>query len=58
MKKSDAIEAFGSSRLLAASMGITLQAVHQWGETVPEPRASQIREAIRRKIVKLKALLA
>jgi hypothetical protein len=34
MKKSDAIAAFGSSRQLAVSLGISAQSVHQWPEII------------------------
>jgi hypothetical protein len=53
MKKSDAIAAFGSSRQLAVSLGISAQSVHKWPEIIAEPRASQVREAIRAKIARL-----
>lgn len=58
MQKSEAIKAFGSSRQLAVALGITAQAVHQWPDTIAEPRASQIREAIRRKVSELLVLVA
>lgn len=45
MTKHEAIALFdGSVRKLAEALGITEQAVHQWGETVPELRVYQIRE--------------
>jgi len=58
MKKSEAIEAFGSSRQLAAALGITGQSVHQWPDVIPEPRASHVREAIRAKIARLVEIVA
>ena len=44
MKTKDAIKAFGSPKELAAALGITREAIYQWGDTVPELRAYQIRE--------------
>ncbi len=45
MTKQEAINLFdGSVRRLAEALGITEQAIHQWGERVPELRAYQIRE--------------
>lgn len=47
MRKMDAIEIFGSARALANAIGITEQAVSQWGDDVPELRVYQIRELAR-----------
>lgn len=45
MTKQEAIELFGGNvRALAEALGITEQAVHQWGERVPELRVYQIKE--------------
>ena len=45
MTKQEAIDLFdGSIRKLAEALGITEQAVSQWGDEVPELRAYQIRE--------------
>ena len=45
MTKQEALALFDDSvRKLADALGITEQAVHQWGDTVPELRAYQIRE--------------
>lgn len=46
MKKQEAIDAFGSVRKLAEAIGITEQAVHQWGDMVPELRAYQIKAVL------------
>lgn len=46
MTKKEAIEAFGSIRKLADALGITEQAIHQWGDNVPELRAYQIRDLL------------
>jgi len=47
MKTSDALQAFnGSARELAEALGITREAVYQWGETVPPLRAYQIRDLL------------
>lgn len=48
MTTEQAKEFFGGSvRKLAEALGITEQAVHQWGETVPELRQYQIRDILR-----------
>lgn len=47
MTKEEAIAAFGGVRKLADALGISEQAVHQWGATVPELRVYQIREILR-----------
>ena len=45
MTKQEAIDLFeGSIRKLADALGITEQAVHQWGDEVPALREYQIRE--------------
>ena len=47
MKTSDILPHFNNSiRELANALGITREAVYQWGETVPQLRAYQIRELI------------
>lgn len=46
MKTDDAIKAFGTPKELAAALGITREAIYQWGDTVPELRAYQIRELL------------
>jgi len=46
VKKQEAINAFGSVRKLAEAIGITEQAVHQWGDMVPELRAYQIKAVL------------
>lgn len=46
MKISDAILAFGSLTALAKALGISVQAVYQWGDTVPPLRVYQIKELI------------
>jgi hypothetical protein len=57
MQKSEAIKAFGSSRQLAVAIGVTASAVHQWPDTIAEPRASQVREAIRARIGELQRIV-
>lgn len=57
MIKRQAIEAFGTQGNLARVLNVSSEAVRQWPEVVPEPRASQIREAIRAKIVALQELV-
>lgn len=46
MKVEDAIKNFGSVAQLAAALGISVQAVYQWGDVVPPLRAYQIKELI------------
>lgn len=42
MKTKEAILHFGSARALAEALGISTQAVHGWGDDVPELRGYQI----------------
>lgn len=42
MKKSDAINYYGSAAELAKMLKITESAVSQWGDTIPQGRAYQI----------------
>ena len=51
MTKQEAIDLYGGSvRALAEALGITEQAVSQWGDSVPELRVYQIRAlALQRK---------
>ncbi len=42
MKKSDAIEYFGSASKLASAINVAPSAVSQWGEIIPPLRAYQI----------------
>ncbi len=47
MTKEEALRLFdGSARKLADALGITEQAVHQWGDVIPMLRAYQIRNII------------
>lgn len=57
MEKQKAIDAIGTQAKLALILGVSSEAVRQWPEILPEPRASQIREAIRAKIVALQELV-
>lgn len=43
MKKHEAIALFGGASKLAEALGIRPQAVHQWGDDVPQLRVYQIR---------------
>jgi len=48
MTTEEAKELFGgSTRKLSDALGITVQAVHQWGGTVPELRVYQINNVLR-----------
>lgn len=49
MTKQEAIDAFGSVRKLADALGITEQAVHQWGEKVPELRTYHVKAILAEK---------
>lgn len=44
MEKARAIKYAGSANALAALLGVTRQAVHAWGEKLPELRAFQLRQ--------------
>lgn len=49
MTKAEAIAAFGSVRKLADALGITEQAVNQWGDMdaqIPKLRVYEIREIL------------
>lgn len=46
MKTKDAIEQFGSVLVMATALGITREAIYQWGENVPPLRAYQIRDLL------------
>jgi hypothetical protein len=47
LTKKEAIEAFGSATALAKALGITVQAIGQWGEFVPALRAYQVRDIVK-----------
>jgi len=57
MQKDKAVKAFGSQLLLARTIGVTSETVRLWPSTIPDHRASQVREAIRAKIVELQELV-
>lgn len=42
MKKSDAIEHYGTAAALARALGINKSAVSFWGDTIPKGRAYQL----------------
>jgi transcriptional repressor of cell division inhibition gene dicB len=45
MTKQEAIDLYGgSTRALAEALGLSVQAVHQWGDKVPLLRQYQIKE--------------
>lgn len=45
MKKSSAVEAFGTVAALAAALGVTRQAIYQWPDELPESVADRVRGA-------------
>lgn len=42
MKKSDVVKHFGSNRATAEALGVTKQAVNNWGAVVPEAVAYRV----------------
>ena len=46
MTKQEAIQKFGGARALAEALGISTQAVGQWGEEIPPFRQYQINELL------------
>lgn len=51
MKTSDALLEFNNSvSCLASALGITREAIYQWGENVPLLRIYQIRELLARRV--------
>lgn len=46
LTKFDAIRMFGSVRKLADALGVSEQAVHAWGYSVPQLRAYQLQEIV------------
>ena len=55
MKTIEAINLFGNVANLAGALSISVQAVYQWGETVPPLRAYQISELIAERTTEQKA---
>lgn len=44
MTKQEALDMFdGSARKMAEALGVSVQAIHQWGDVVPELRVYQIK---------------
>ena len=46
MKTEEAIKLFGGVRPLAEALKLSVQAVYQWGETVPPLRVYHIKEVM------------
>ncbi|AGI32179.1 TPA: Cro/Cl family transcriptional regulator [Mannheimia haemolytica] len=44
MKKDDVLEHFGTLEKVAATLGISVSAVSQWGEIIPEKNAYRLQE--------------
>ena len=42
VKKSDAVRAYGSKAKLAKTLGVTRQAISQWGDYLPELQAMRL----------------
>lgn len=42
MTRTDAIKHFGSIQAMAAALGISYEAIRQWGDEIPELRQYQI----------------
>jgi len=42
MKKADALRLYGTGAALARAVGVTPQAVSQWGELIPELQAARL----------------
>ena len=55
MQTSEAINKFGNVANLAVALNISVQAVYQWGDKVPELRAYQIAELISQRGTEQKA---
>jgi len=53
MNTKETIEFFGSPTNLAEAIGITIQAVHQWKDTVPLGRRDSVRQAMKVRADKL-----
>lgn len=49
LKTSDAIKSFGNVAELASALGISVQAVYQWGDVVPKLRQYEINEILSRR---------
>lgn len=50
MTREDAITHFGTVKALASALGITHQAVYDWGEEIPEGRQWQIQAITKGKL--------
>lgn len=44
MKKNDVIKHFGTLEKVAVALGISVSAVSQWGEVIPEKNAYRLQE--------------
>ena len=51
MKTQDAVERYGSKKALAEKLGISPQAISQWGDDMPELQALKL-EKLEREMVK------
>ena len=50
MKTAEVIEFFGGTRQTAEALGVSTQAIYNWGEEVPKPRQGHVELASKGKI--------
>lgn len=50
MKTKDVIDYFGGASKAASALGISTQAIYQWGDDVPGPRQAHVELATKGKI--------
>ena len=55
MNTKDTIEYFGDRATLALALGITVQAIAQWPDSVPRSRRQSVREAMKARAIELEA---
>lgn len=50
MKKDDVLKHFGTLERVAATLGISISAVSQWGKIIPEKNAYRLQEITKGKL--------
>lgn len=55
MNTKDTIEYFGDRATLAKAIGITVQAIAQWPDSVPRSRRESVRDAMRARAFELES---